>query len=105
VTAVDLERAFVLPFFALLGVIGIHSPWRVVTSGFAPVWIGTLVVVGASLVVLWHGSPVLLWHLRLEDQPRERPSRAARCGSSRSHRDAGTRRNPDGTGAAEIMDR
>lgn len=46
-SAAHLKRAFVLPFFALLGVIAIHSLWRIVTSGFAPAWIGPLVVAGA----------------------------------------------------------
>ncbi len=32
-----------MPFFAFLGVVGIHSFWRVVTTGFAPVWVGRLV--------------------------------------------------------------
>ncbi len=40
-----LKRAFVMPFFAFLGLVGIHSLWRVVTTGFAPVWVGPLVVV------------------------------------------------------------
>ncbi len=41
-----LERAFVMPFLAFLGVVGIHSLWRVVTPGFAPVWVGPLVRAG-----------------------------------------------------------
>jgi len=44
-----LKRVFALPFFALLGLIAIHSLWRTVTSGFAPVWVGPLVVAGAFL--------------------------------------------------------
>ena len=39
-----LKRAFVMPFFAFLGLVGIHSHWRVLTTGFTPVWIGPLVV-------------------------------------------------------------
>lgn len=41
-----LKRVFVMPFFALLGLVGIHSLWRVLTTGFAPVWVGPLVVAG-----------------------------------------------------------
>lgn len=41
-----LKRAFVMPFFALLAVVAIHSLWRAVASGFSPVWLGPLVVVG-----------------------------------------------------------
>ncbi len=41
-----LQRAFVMPFFAFLALVGIHSLWRAVTTGFAPVWIGPLVVAG-----------------------------------------------------------
>lgn len=41
-----LKRLFVMPFFAFLGLVAIHSLWRVVTTGFAPVWIGPLVVAG-----------------------------------------------------------
>lgn len=41
-----LKRFFVMPFFAFLGFVGIHSLWRVVTTGFAPVWVGSLVVAG-----------------------------------------------------------
>lgn len=51
-STVHLKRAFVLPFFALLGVVGIHALWRTVTSGFAPVWIGPLVVSGAFFMFM-----------------------------------------------------
>lgn len=42
-----LKRAFVIPFFAYLGLVAIHSLWRLVTTGFAPVWIGPLLVAGS----------------------------------------------------------
>ena len=40
------KRAFVLPFFAFLAVVLIHSAWRTVATGFAPAWIGPLLVSG-----------------------------------------------------------
>jgi hypothetical protein len=42
-----LKRAFVMPLFTFLGLELIHSLWRVLTTGFAPVWIGSLAVAGA----------------------------------------------------------
>jgi peroxiredoxin len=42
-----LKRAFLMPLFAFLGLVLVHSGWRVVTTGFAPVWIGALAVAGA----------------------------------------------------------
>ncbi len=47
-----LKRAFVMPCFAFLGLVGIHSLWRVVTTGFAPVWVGPLVVAGTFLAFM-----------------------------------------------------
>ena len=41
------KRVFIMPFFAFLGLVGVHSLWRVVTTGFAPAWVGPLVVAGA----------------------------------------------------------
>ena len=43
----QLKRAFVLPFFGILAVVALHSLWRTVTSGFAPVWLGPLLGAGA----------------------------------------------------------
>lgn len=42
----QLKRAFVMPLFAFLGLVAVHSTWRVFATGFAPVWIGPLVVAG-----------------------------------------------------------
>ncbi|HSJ96660.1 MAG TPA: peroxiredoxin family protein [Myxococcota bacterium] len=42
-----LKRAFLIPFFAFLGVVLLHSLWRSATSGLAPVWLGPLLVSGA----------------------------------------------------------
>lgn len=41
------KRVFIMPFFAFLGLVGVHSLWRVVTTGFAPAWVRPLVVAGA----------------------------------------------------------
>jgi len=49
VSTAQLKRVYVLPFFALLGVIALHSLWRTVTTDLAPVWLGPLVVAGAFL--------------------------------------------------------
>ena len=45
--AARLKRAFILPFFAFQGVVLLHSLWRAGSSGFAPVWLGPLVVSGS----------------------------------------------------------
>jgi len=47
-----LKRAFIMPFFAFLAVVLLHSLWRVLTTGFAPVWIGPLLVAGAFLAFM-----------------------------------------------------
>lgn len=41
------KRAFVVPFFGLLGVIFVHSLWRLVATGLAPVWLGPVIVAGS----------------------------------------------------------
>lgn len=41
-----LKRAFVIPFFAFLAIVLIHSAWQAVATGFAAVWIGPLLVAG-----------------------------------------------------------
>ncbi len=42
-----LKRAFVMPFFGLLGVIFVHSVWSFVATGLAPVWLGPSIVAGS----------------------------------------------------------
>lgn len=42
-----LKRAFVMPFFGLLGVIFVHSVGSFVATGLAPVWLGPAIVAGA----------------------------------------------------------
>lgn len=41
-----LKRLFVLPHFAFLGLVLVHSLWRSATTGLAPVWLGPLLVAG-----------------------------------------------------------
>lgn len=36
-----------MPFFAFLGLVLIHSTWQLLSTGFAPVWIGPALVAGA----------------------------------------------------------
>lgn len=41
------KRAFVLPFIGFLMFVAIHSLWKLLSTGFAPVWLGPLIVAGA----------------------------------------------------------
>jgi peroxiredoxin len=47
VSSARIKRAFVMPFFAFLGLVLIHSTWQLLSTGFAPVWIGPALVAGA----------------------------------------------------------
>ena len=70
--AAHLKRIFVMPFFAFLGVIGIYSLWRVAISLASTRSRRRIALrfaaAAVAIIALWHSSPVLLWHLRLEDQ-------------------------------------
>ncbi len=52
VSTARLKRVFVMPFFAFLGVVAVHSLWRLLSTGFAAVWIGPLVAAGAFFVFM-----------------------------------------------------
>jgi len=52
VSTARLKRAFLAPFLVFMVVVLIHSLWRLLTTGFAPVWIGALVVAAAFLAFM-----------------------------------------------------